>query len=269
MHRKRLPSAILAVCLALFLVPPALQAEHQEEFTKVLPLSSEGTFSLSNVNGSVVISTWTEEKVEIKALKKTKRSAENLEKVKIEVQSTGDSVSVDTIYPKKSNTGVTVRYDIKVPEGVNLDKVGTVNGRVCLTGPLGRVRASTVNGRMSAENASGDLSFSTTNGNVEAANIRGKIDAHTVNGSITLEVGTVEGGIRAKTVNGGITLRLASAESLDATLSAKTVNGAISVDFPISFQNLSKTRHKLEGQIGKGGPEICVETVNGSIHLTR
>ncbi|MDH7511653.1 MAG: DUF4097 family beta strand repeat-containing protein [Clostridiales bacterium] len=269
MHRKQVFSMVLAAFVVLYLAAPSAQAEHQEEFTKVLPLSSKGTFSLSNVNGSVVISTWKDEKVEIRALKRTKRSAENLEKVKIEIEATANSVSVKTIYPKRSNTGVSVYYEVKAPEGVNLDKVSTVNGKVRLTGPFGRVLASAVNGGVSAENASGDLSFSTTNGSVEAANIRGGIDANTVNGSISLEVGTVEEGIRAKTVNGGITLRLASAESLNADFFAKTVNGGISVDFPISFQNLSKTRHKLEGQIGKGGPEIYVQTVNGSIHLTR
>ncbi len=269
MHQKKQLSLVLTAFVALYLAVPTVQAEHQEEFTKVLPLSFKGTFSLSNVNGSIVISTWKDEKVEIRALKKTKRSAENLEKVKIEIEATGDVVSVETIYPKRSNTGVSVDYEIRVPEAVNLDKVSTVNGKVRLTGPFGRVLASTVNGGVSADNASGDLSFSTTNGSVEAANIRGRIDAHTVNGSISLEVGTVEEGIKAKTVNGGITVRLVSTESLNADFLAKTVNGGISVDFPISFQNLSKTRHMLEGQIGKGGPEIYIQTVNGSIHLTR
>jgi DUF4097 and DUF4098 domain-containing protein YvlB len=269
MYKKQLFFLALAAFVVLYLAAPSLQAEHQEEFSKILPLSPRGTFSLSNVNGTVVISTWKEEKVEIKALKTTKRSAENLEKVKIEIEANADSVSVETVYPKRSNTGVSVDYDVKVPEGVNLNKVSTVNGKVSLTGPFGRVSASTVNGGVSAENASGDLSFSTTNGNVEAANIRGRIDAHTVNGSITLEVSAAEDNIRAETVNGGITMRLASPESLDAHLSAKTVNGGISIDFPVSFQNLNKTRHKLEGQIGKGGPEIRVQTVNGSIHLTR
>jgi DUF4097 and DUF4098 domain-containing protein YvlB len=269
MHRKQLFSFALTAFVVLYLAAPSLQAEHQEEFSKTLPLSSRGTFSLSNVNGSVVISTWKDEKVEIKALKKTNRSAENLEKVKIEIEASADSVSVETIYPKRSNTGVSVNYEVKVPEGVNLDKVSTVNGKVSLTGPFGRVSASTVNGGVYAENASGDLSFSTTNGTIEAANIGGRIDAHTVNGSITLEVGTIAEGIKAKTVNGGITLRFASAESLNADFFAKTVNGGISVDFPVSFQNLSKTRHKLEGQIGQGGQEISVQTVNGSIRLTR
>jgi hypothetical protein len=32
---------------------------------------------------------------------------------------------------------------------------------------------------------------------------------------------------------------------------------------------MNKSRHHLRGQIGSGGPKISLETVNGSIRLTR
>jgi DUF4097 and DUF4098 domain-containing protein YvlB len=239
MPSKNLLVLVLVTFFALLFLGWSSGAENQEEFLKVIPLSSQGTFNLKNINGKVSISTWKEANVEIKALKKTNKEAENLQKVKIEVTAAADSVSVDTVYPKLGNTGVSVDYDIRVPEGVNLGEVSTVNGNVGITGPFGRVSASTTNGGIQVESASGNLELETTNGDVKAINVTGPIDAHTTNGSI------------------------------NAMLEAETVNGSITFDIPVTLQSLDKSRHHLRGQIGQGGPQISLETTNGSIHLTR
>jgi DUF4097 and DUF4098 domain-containing protein YvlB len=269
MTSKNLVILILVTFLALFFMGFTNEDQHQESFEKVLPLSPEGTFSLKNVNGSVRVSTWKEEKVEIKALKKTKKEAENLQKVKIEVSAAAASVSVDTIYPKHENTGVSVEYDIKVPEGANLSEVSSVNGEVNVSGPIGRVSAATTNGEVFVQNAAGDVRLKTTNGEIKAVNVGAPLDARTTNGHIGLELAKVGGEITAKTTNGGITLRLTSVTDINALLEAETTNGSISFDFPVTLQSLEKSRHRLRGQIGNGGPRVSLQTVNGSIHLTR
>ncbi len=267
MNRKRLAIPVLVAFLVAGGV--LLAADNQEEFQKVLPLSAKGAFSLKNVNGRVMIATWKEEKVEIRAVKKTKKSAENLQKVKIEVTATADSVSVETVYPKRQNTGVSVDYDVRVPEGIRLVDIRTVNGGLTLTGPFGRTSASTTNGNVRVEDASGDLDLGATNGDIEAVNVRGTIDAQTTNGSIRLDLKALEGEVRAETANGGIALRLGDPEGIDASLDAKTTNGSIAFDFPVTVQSLEKTKHRLRGEIGRGGPLVSLKTVNGSIRLTR
>lgn len=269
MQSKNLIVLLLVVFLALFFMGFTPDTENQEEFQKGLPLSAKGTFSLKNVNGEVKLSTWKENKVEIKALKKTNKAAENLQKVKIQVTAGADSVSVDTVYPKHENTGVSVDYDIRVPEGVNLSEISSVNGSVDVTGPFSRVSAETTNGQVCLENASGNLKLETTNGDVKAINVNGRIDASTTNGSVTLELTKVESEVSGETTNGGITLRLGANQEINATLEAETVNGSISFDVPVSLQSLDNSRHHLRGQIGHGGPRISLKTVNGSIRLTR
>jgi DUF4097 and DUF4098 domain-containing protein YvlB len=202
-------------------------------------------------------------------LKKTNKAAENLQKVKIEVSSTADSVSVDTIYPKIKNLGVSVDYEVKVPEGIRLAEVHTVNGGLDLTGPFSRADASTVNGGVHIENASGTLDLETTNGSIKAVNVRGGINAQTTNGSIQLDLKTLEAEVQAETTNGGITLRLDAPQEINATLDARTTNGSISFDFPVTVQSLEKSKHALRGQIGRGGPLVSLRTVNGSVRLTR
>jgi DUF4097 and DUF4098 domain-containing protein YvlB len=161
-----------------------------------------------------------------------------------------------------------VDYDVKVPEGVNLGELSSVNGNVGITGPFGRVSAETTNGQVHLENASGDLDLETTNGDVKAINVNGSIDAHTTNGSITLELTKLEAEVSAETTNGGITLRFTTQE-INGLLDAETVNGSITFDVPVTLQSLEKSRHHLRGQVGRGGPRISLKTTNGSIHLTR
>ncbi len=243
--------------------------EESEEFSKVLPLKSSGTFSLRNVNGSITITTWKEDKVDIKALKTTKGDPDKLKEVEIEVESTANSVSVDTIFPRGKNIRVSVKYEVKVPQGVNLGKVKSTNGSVCITGPVGNTNASTTNGKVELDGANGTVSLSSTNGKIEAANVKGEIDADTTNGTIVLEVFSFEDEIKASTTNGSITLRVGSLEKANADFNARTVNGSISLDLPITLKSMKKSRRSLEGQIGQGGPEISLRTVNGSIRITK
>lgn len=243
--------------------------EESEEFSRVLPLKSGGTFSLKNVNGFITITTWMEDKVDIKALKTTKGDPDKLKEVKIEVEATTNSVSVNTIFPKWKNIRVSVNYEVKVPQGVNLGKVKSTNGSVYITGPVGHTNASTTNGRIELDGAKGTISLSSTNGRIEAVNIIGELDADTTNGTIVLEMLSFEDKIKAKTTNGSITLRVGSLEKVNADFSARTVNGSISLDLPVTLRSMKKSRRSLEGQIGQGGPEISLRTVNGSIKITK
>lgn len=269
MRPKSAAILILTAMLTLLWGATALAADHQEEFQKTLPLSSEGTFSLKNVNGEVTVTTWKEEKVEIKALKKTNKAAENLQLVKIEVIATADSVSVETVYPKAKNTGVSVGYEVKVPEGIRLAEVHTVNGGLTLRGPFSQAAASAVNGGVHIENASGELELKTTNGNVKAIDVSGRIKARTTNGGITLSLKTLTAELQAETTNGTIVMQLTSPQEISADLDARTTNGSISFDFPVTLQSLEKSKHRLQGRLGQGGPLISLKTVNGSIRLTR
>ena len=243
--------------------------EESEEFYKILPIKADGVFSLRNVNGSITISTWKKEEVEIKAEKTVKDNGERLDEIKIEIESTPDFVSVDTIYPRWKNIQAKVIYEIKVPEGLNLKNIRTVNGSVYMSGPFSNVSASTTNGSVDLDNATGEVDISTTNGQIETHNITGALEASTTNGSIELDVTSFEEEIAAETVNGSITLRIGKTENIHADLTVKTVNGKIYMDFPVTFKSISKSKHSLEGQIGEGGSRIHLRTVNGSIKLTK
>ena len=239
---------------------------HKEEFSKTLPLAADGSFSLKNTNGIVRVSTWDKPEVEIKAEKSASRESV-LAEVKIEVSADPGSVVVDTIYPRRPFLRAKVVYDVRVPAGVRIESVRTTNGNVELTGRFAGVKAGTTNGTVRLDKVDGELDVSTTNGSIRAQDVVGRVKARTTNGGITLGLGGVKDEIEASTTNGSITLRVQGA--FNADLTARTTNGRVNTDFPITVQGTVGSRRRLEGRIGEGGPKIDLRTTNGSIHITK
>jgi hypothetical protein len=241
--------------------------EYVEDFSKTLPLSAGGVFSLKNTNGTVRVSTWTRDEVEIAAKKIAARRESDLDRVKIEVGGSADAVRVDTVYERYRNLRVKVNYEVQIPEGCRVELVRTTNGDVELTGRFDEVKASSTNGDIRLENAAVRADLSTTNGTIRALDLSGEITADTTNGGIILEFRELKADVRAGTTNGSIRIRLP--EEINARLSARTTNGRITTDIPITFTGTVSSRRRLEGTLGKGGPEVRLQTTNGSITIGR
>ena len=242
--------------------------DEKDTFQKTLPLKRGGTFSLKNINGNITIETWDRKEVDIQAEKAVRGRRENLDRIKIEIETGPRSVAVVTVFPKIPRFNGRVKYEIKVPENVELEKIRTTNGSVYIYGPLGDVDVQSTNGDVTVDGASGRLSFSTTNGSVDASDVQGEIQAHSSNGSIHLEVASITGNISVRTTNGSISLTVDSPD-INADLEARTTNGRIYVDFPLTISGGWSSRRAVEGKIGEGGPLISLKTTNGSVKIKK
>jgi len=269
---KTLVIVVILTVLALLLAGmfTLALADYREDFARTLPLKAGDVFALENVNGRVTVVTWKESKVEIKAVKVARDDEKDLKDVEIRVDESSGTVAVKAIWPKfRRNFQVRVDFDVKVPEGVNLKKVETVNGNVEATGVFASAELETTNGSVTADGVKGTLDVSTTNGEIKVARHEGKLTAGTTNGGIRLEKLVFKDGIRAETTNGSITLAIDAPDQVNASLRAETTNGHISVDFPVTLKNLRQSRRLIEAQVGQGGPEISLHTTNGSITITK
>ena len=238
--------------MALFWTPVMLaQFEPEAEISRqAFQLSPTGSFSLKNVNGSVTILAWDQPGVEIVSTKKG-RTKEQMDMVKVEITADPQRIFVDTIYPRgEHNLNVSVNYDVKVPRTALLRDIDTVNGSIDIDGTSGEVNAQTVNGSIKVMNATGSVSAETVNGGI----------------SVQLQNYTASTGMKLETVNGSIKLYLPDGAGAD--VSAETVNGSIETDFPLTVQGKFGPK-RLNGVLGKGGPRIRMNTVNGSVNLLR
>lgn len=217
--------------------------------------------TIRGINGGIVARAASGNQVIVEATKTSKDDDEN--SVEIQVVEDSEGVLICAVYPSRRNrdsnrcarggsyemnvrdNDVKVNFVVEVPSGVDLNAI-TVNGGIEVRGLSGDVKARTVNGGIEVESD-------------------GVVSATTVNGSIDARMGTSpRDRLEFTTVNGGIRIELPRGTNADIDID--TVNGHIDTDFPLTIRGRWGPR-SASGEIGSGGPEIELHTVNGSIEL--
>jgi DUF4097 and DUF4098 domain-containing protein YvlB len=275
-----------------------------KDFHYSYPLKPGGRVNVETFNGSVDISGWDQDTVDISGAKYGP-SQQEAEDLKVNVDASADSVSVRVPRPSLRRNNQGARLVIKIPRGARLDRITTSNSSIRTQDGTGPARLHTSNGSIRVEDLRGDLEAETSNSSIELEGVDGNARAHTSNGHIragrvsgSLEAGTSNSSVHADitrtdrtvrldtsngpvelalprefsadvhvaTNNSPITVRLA--EDTNARILARTNNASISTEFEVRAQGeISKNR--LDGIIGSGGPLIDLSTSNGSIHLLR
>ena len=124
------------------------------------------------------------------------------------------------------------------------------------------------NGGISIADVSGRIEFSCVNGGVVLRRVGGSVHGGTTNGGLVVELsGDRWDGeeLDVKTTNGGVTMSVP--ESYSAHLETGTVNGNVSVDFPVTVQG--RITKEISVNLGSGGATVRAMTTNGGVRLTR
>ena len=218
------------------------------------------TIEIRGINGSITADQSNGSEVVVTADKRGRDDDPG--EVRIAVVESEDGVTICAVYPGRSNecrpgggrmnvrdNDVEVNFTVHVPRGVQFD-------------------GNTVTGDVDVEALDAPVSANTVNGSVQLETATGQARAHTVNGGIqaTLHGNAGTAPLDFETVNGSVTLTMPA--GVNADFSAETVNGSIASDFPIQVMGRMNPR-SLHGQIGTGGRELRVHTVNGSVRLRR
>ena len=279
----------------------SLGATVEKEFKDILPFVEGSSIYLENVNGNIQTKSWTKAEVEVKALIKVKagdaKEAEaTLGKIEILIDKSLDKISIEVDHPKKARGSgllnllfgrgkpvVSISFWLTVPKKSDLD-MNTTNGKVEISDIEGKVLSRSTNGSVSVRNVVGSAESKTTNGNISADDLRGDAVAKTTNGKINMR--GIDGNINAistngeiyadvvgmtkgkdmhfVTTNGSVTVLLP--KNINADLEAKTKNGKIYTEYPITMAGEISKKH-ITGKINIGGPLIYLETTNGGIEI--
>jgi len=257
---------------------------YHRDFHYSFPIAAGGRVDVETFNGGIDITPWDQNTIDISGTKwgPTEEAADTL---RIETDRTGDSVAVRAVRPSEWRHNLGARFALKVPHGVVLDRItasnGTIraedgagparlhtsNGSIHVQSFRGRLDAQTSNGAIDLADVEGDVILHTNNGHIRAERLNGGVDATTSNGSIDLDLpGRLSKDIRAHTSNGPITLHVQ--EPLNARMLAQTSNSSIRTDFEVRMGG-ELSKHRLEGVIGSGGPNIDLSTSNGAIRILK
>ncbi len=244
---------LTVIALAALLAMPAAA----EEVDRRLDAAPDGEVDISNIAGSVEVTGWSRNEVEV-----TGTLGRNVKELIFERD--GDTVTIQVKVPRRSGHGIDSDLEIRVPDGSSLD-ISTVSADITVADVRGEQRLSTVSGDIETESAASDISAEAVSGDIEIAGdkSRNETDVSTVSGDVTLfrRSGTVSGESvsgdilvdegtfgRADlgTVNGDVVFRAALEKG--GRFSAETVNGDIDVEFA-----------------GDVSARIEIETFNGRI----
>ena len=134
-------------------------------------------------------------------------------------------------------------------------------------------------GEIVVENTSGDYDIQNVNGRIEMTEVSGSGKVRGINRPVKVVFRRNPAAeSRFSTVNGGVELHFQP--DLAADLRVKTLNGKILSDFPVT--NLAPrpaTSERGEGKfiyrsdrytgirVGRGGPEIQLDSINGTIQI--
>ncbi len=261
-------SYLLLLILSLF----SASVDDRETIERSFPRATK--LLVDNINGTIHVTGVPGDTLHFKAEKlitaeSNEALAEARRDVKLDVSTQGSFVRLYVDGPFRDHDrgrrfyGYEVKfdYDIQVPVGTELI-LHTVNGgEITVKGTNGPYDIRHVNGAITMENIGGSGTVTSVNGPLKVSFSKNPTEA-----------------AKFHTVNGAIDIHFKS--PLNADMKFKTVNGHVYTDFDVSALPMSvgttetkngkfiyKGDRSQAGRIGKGGPMLDFETINGSVHL--
>ena len=241
--------------LALAAVPAAFAGTPIKERAPVAP---DGRVEVSNTAGSVVVTAWPRNGIEVTGTLGTGSE-------RLEFSSVGQVARVKVVLPRVSSRVDSTDLVIKVPAGSSL-AVNTVSADVRAQGLRGSQRLQSVSGNVQTEVAAEDVECKTVSGNVTVTGTGqpGLLTITTVSGDAS--VSRVAGEVNGNTVSGNFTIAMgdASRSRLRSTSGDLGLKGRLSPDARLDLESISgNVRLDLAGPVSA---EFDVSSFSGDIH---
>lgn len=284
MKRKIFILLIFIATGTILLAARNFRVEEKEEIRKTLNFqdpSKSKELVVDNVFGSIDVRGYDGQGVELLVQKTIRaKNQEKIQKAKeevhLEITTEGNTIDIYVDGPFRCSNdrsrwrswqdpGYEVHYDftLKVPRQTSL-YLKTVN-----------------KGKITVQNVKGEFAVRNVNGEIEMVRVAGSGEAHTVNGKVqVLFIQNPRSDCSFRTINGNIEVTFL--DDLSADFRLKTFNGDAYSDFPFSYttakpavQGRKKGKYVYKSdsftgvRIGKGGPEIKMDTLNGDILIAK
>jgi hypothetical protein len=277
----------LTLLLTLIFITTSLCVAHdfeeKQEIKKTLRFQGSGekrTILVDNIRGSIDVRGYDGDSVEL-IVHRTNfaDSQDKLEEAKtnvvLDIKEEKDRVLLYVDAPWRTSDGINYRgwhyygydvecdFELRVPVKANL-YIKTVN-----------------DGDITVKDIRGEYEVQNVNGGIEMENIVGSGKACTVNGPVKVKFSrNPDKDCKFKTVNGKVDVEFP--DGLAADLNLKTFNGSVYTDFDVvglpqkaaGFESRGSRKVYMSDKsfsvrVGKGGPELSFDTLNGNVHILK
>lgn len=269
----------LVVSLLLITSVALAKEKYEEKFDKTVALAKDGKVEINNVSGDITVASWNQDQVKIEAVKYSQASSlekarENTGKVTIEVVQEGNSLRIETKYPKSGkfwggeSVDVSVEYKLWIPERAALKAVNVsgdvsaeaIGGAAALKSVSGGIRlvkagagadCTSVSGGVEVADVTGNIFLKSVSGDVKASGVKGAVEAETVSGEVDLLDVSDAPTVRVKALSGGVQYR--GVISKQGNYSLKSHSGDVVLYLP------SDSAFDFEAETFSGGVESDFE----------
>ncbi|HXG67384.1 MAG TPA: hypothetical protein VNO70_19930 [Blastocatellia bacterium] len=285
MKKHFLPS-LTFFALAIFLISltaPAGAASPQpaqsKEFRKTVDFEAGGELSLRTDKGSVRMTSWDRNQVEIIArIEPPENVSEEygrqaVEATKVDVLGDARALTIrsnfdDVPYKDTFNRSrmiPNVHYEIRAPRRLNFNLDIDRSG-VDLSGFEGRMNLKTDRTTMKAGDMAGELRLNMDRGELTLSGYRGRFEIDTDRTDSRLQGVQIDGDSRFEMDRGELELRMPESQGLTLSAAFSRLRDFHS-DFGIASRTLSRDR--IEGTINGGGPKLLLRAQRSGVSLKR
>jgi DUF4097 and DUF4098 domain-containing protein YvlB len=286
---RRALLAGIVVAGAMFATAVTAAPARADEWSKTYTINGRADLRVGTDDGDVTIISSDQKQIDAHVTTQGYKIGPN--EVRVEESQNGDHVTLNVKLPHFNwswwgGRHHSVRIEVHVPRELDLD-VHTGDGNVSAQAVAGRIRIDTGDGHVNATGLKGDVNMHSGDGHITASGLDGSLMVDTGDGHITvdgrfdaLNLKTGDGNIEARVMNGSKVAnswRLHSGDGrinvslpsdLNADLEARTGDGHITLDVPISVSG-SLSRSSIHGKLNGGGGTISISSGDGSIHIQK
>jgi DUF4097 and DUF4098 domain-containing protein YvlB len=247
--------------IVLVLLAAATLTLAGEDIRQKVDASPNGKVEIDNLSGSVEVTGWDRDEVEI-----TGTLGQGTER--LDVERKGDRITIEVVLPSGRNNRIEgTDLEIRVPRGSELE-VSTVSASIDISDVDGSMELNSVSGSVHLEGKPEDVEISNVSGRitVEARLDRGEFD--TVSGHIEARL-DLDSNSRVEfgSVTGSIDLTVP--KGLNADFEISTFSGQIDCDFGPNPRKTSRYTpgRELNFSTGKGGARVSANSFSGRVTI--
>jgi hypothetical protein len=244
-------AAILALATAAF-------GADYKDVSRTVPLHGNGLVEIETHKGSVRVSTWDRQEVEIQARieaePETTMDRRRFDGTEVRIESTPDAVQIKTYYPDfnwccsfDNGNNPEVRYTIRMPKTARLT-IRDHRSETEITGLQGALDLTTHRGSAHIRGQGGPLKLDTYRGDATV-----EFTSFTANSKITSYRGTVD-----------ISIPKTSRFDLQSNSGRR---GSVETDFTLMTRTFGRHGEGVHGTVNGGGPMLHIDTERGEVRI--
>ncbi len=269
-------SRTLACFVLLSLTAGAAAAQSVKTMRETLPLDARGTVAIDSYKGSITVTTWDRNEIEIDVRIVADEDAGLVDRTDIDIETSGDRVRIKSDYDRaKMSRGLFggrvnvslpfVHYTIKMPRTARL-AIDDYKSDIRVADLRADLTIDTYKGTVDVRDLVGDLALETYKGTVRVAGLKGALDLETYKGDVEIAFSALEGDSQVETYKGDVALVLPRQASfnLDADMNRR---GRFDTDFDVARVGGDRRDTAYRGAVNGGGPRLALETTRGTYRL--